>query len=141
MQRGFKTDKVVKRRIYEHNVTYDPIDDEFYDAGTYDIDQPIDTVQVNVTNFQGPRLAYEQWKALPEDAKKIWDMLSQEAKAIILWPPPKLDPDRSTKPFGRPPPRNQNSQLPHRSIHEHDLDYIISCLHELQGGHTTICRQ
>src|SRR5687768_520506 len=123
----------MKRQIYEHNINPDPMEDELYDTGTYDIDQPIDTVQVNATNFQGQRLAYEQWKALPEDAKKIWDMLSPEAKAIILQPPPKPDPNRTTKPFGRPQPK-QNPPLPRRSIQEHDIDYIISCLHELHGG-------
>src|SRR5688500_4280304 len=127
----------MKRRIYEHNINFDSTEDDFYDTGTYDIDQPIDTVQVKTTNFQGPRLAYEQWKALPEDAKKIWDMLSPEAKAIILRPPPKPDPNRATKPFGRPLPK-QNPPLPRRSILEHDVDYIISCLHELHGGGYTI---
>ena len=84
MQRGARPEKLVKRRIYEHEIQNDLNEDEFYDAGTYDIDQPIDTVSVNVTKFQGPRLSYEQWHALPEDAKKIWDMLSADAKAIIL---------------------------------------------------------
>src|SRR5687768_11585870 len=108
MQRGFKPDKAMKHRNYEHNINFDLVEEEFYDTGTYDIDQPIDTVHVNATNFQGPQIAYEQWKALPEDAKKIWDMLTQEAKAIILWPPPKPDPNRATKPFGRLPPRQHN---------------------------------
>src|SRR5687768_15844996 len=71
MQQGFKPEKAMKRRIYEHDFSSDPMEDAFYVTGTYDIDQPIDTVQVNATNLQGPRLAYEQWKALPEDAKKI----------------------------------------------------------------------
>jgi hypothetical protein len=105
MQRGTRPDKIIKRRIFQHEVDPDPDPDEFYDAGTYDIDQPIDTVQVNATRFQGPRLSYEQWHALPEDAQKIWDMLTPEAKAIILRPPPKPDPNRPTKPFARPPPK------------------------------------
>jgi len=107
MHCGFKPDKAMKRRIYKHNINSDFSNGEFYDTGTYDIDQPNDTVQVNATSFQGPRLAYDQWKALPEDAKKIWDMLSQEVKAIILWPPPKPNPNRATKPFTRPSPSQQ----------------------------------
>ena len=71
---------------------------------------------------------------------KIWDMLSPDAKAIILHPPPKPDPNQPTKPFNRPPPRQQNAPPGHRSIHEHDIEYIIACLHELHGGgHTTKC--
>src|SRR5687768_3197089 len=126
----------MKRQIYEHNINLGSMEVEFYDTGTYDIDQPIDTVQVNATNFQGPRLAYEQWKALPEDAKKIWDMLSPEAKAIILQPPPKPDPNRPTNPFGKSLPKQQNPPVPRKSVHEHYNDYIILCLHELHGGDT-----
>lgn len=78
-------DKAPKRRIYQHEfVSDDEVEDTFYDAGDFGIDQPIDTLEVNVTKYQGPRLQYEQWKALPDDAKKIWDMLSPEAKSIIL---------------------------------------------------------
>ena len=39
----------------------------------YDIDYPVDTIDVNVTNFyQGPRLTSEQLHSLPDDAKKTW---------------------------------------------------------------------
>ena len=94
MQHGVRPDKIIKRRIYQHDIQSDTNDDEFYDTGTYDIDQSIDTVLINATKFQGPHLTYEQWHALPEDAKKIWDMLSPDAKAIILRPPPKPDPQK-----------------------------------------------
>ena len=131
MQRGTRPDKVIKRQIFQHEIDPDPGNEEFYDTGTYDIDQPIDTVQVNATKFQGPRLTYEQWHALPQDAQKIWDMLSPEAKAIILRPPPKPDPQKSKF---LSPPRQQNPPPPRRAIHEHDIEYIIAYLHELHGG-------
>ena len=136
MQRAVRPDKIQKQQIFEHDVLPDPDPDEFYDAGTYDIDQPIDTFHVNESRFQGPRLSYDQWHALPEDAQKIWDTLSQDAKGIILRPPPKPDPNRKPKPFQQPPPRQQNVPFPRRSIHEHDIDYIIAHLHELHGGDT-----
>ena len=76
---------MAKRRIYNHDILDIQEDEAFHDTITFDIDQPIDTFEVNATNFnQGPQLTYEQWHALPDDAKKIWDMLSPEAKAIIL---------------------------------------------------------
>ena len=126
--------------IFEHDIQHDGNTEEFYDA-SYDIDLPIDTVQVNATNFQGPRLPYEQWHALPEDAKKIWDMLSPDAKTIILCLPPKPDPNRPPKHSQKPSSRQQNALPACRSIQEHDIDYITACLHELHkgGGHTTNC--
>ena len=60
MQRSSHPDKIIKRQIFQHEIEPDPNPEEFYDTGTYDIDQPIDTVQVNATRFQGPMLSYEQ---------------------------------------------------------------------------------
>ena len=52
---------------------------------SFDIDIPISGLQSCATKFQnGPRLSYEQWHALLDDAKKIWDIMSQGAKIIIL---------------------------------------------------------
>ena len=80
------SNKIVKRRVYEHDM-YDSqvgVQDNWYDA-SFDIDLPIADLQIHATNFQqGPRLSYEQWHALPEDAKLFWDLLSVKAKAIIL---------------------------------------------------------
>ena len=79
--------KAPKRNIYAHDVIDDAnVDGECYgDNEQYDIDYLLDLIEVNATNFnRGPRLSYEQWQKLPEDARKIWDMPSQEAKAIIL---------------------------------------------------------
>ncbi|HEY9711418.1 MAG TPA: hypothetical protein V6D48_24640 [Oculatellaceae cyanobacterium] len=111
MQRGSRPDKLAKCRIYEHNFDYtNSAEDAYEDAEQYDIDLSVDTILVNVNKFQGPRLSYEQWHSLPEDAKKIWDSLSAEAKAIILRPPPKPDPNRKT-PFFRTP-NQQKPPLP-----------------------------
>ena len=52
-----------------------------------DIGMSVASLQINATKFQnGPQLSYDQWHAMPDDAKKIWDMLSPEAKLIILHP-------------------------------------------------------
>ena len=82
--------------MYQHDIfDNDSPDHEFYDADMYDIDQPIEPILVNFTKSQGPRLPYEQWKELPDAAKQIWNQLSPEAKANILWPPPKPDPNKN----------------------------------------------
>ena len=53
----------------------------------HDIDLPVTSLQINATKFQNkPHLYFEQWHALPDDAKKIWNMLIPEAKLIILHP-------------------------------------------------------
>ena len=79
----------------------------------HDIDLPVASLQINATKFQtGPRMSYEQWHALPDDAKKIWDMLSPEAKLIILHP---FLTNQPLKPpyFGnRKPPLRQQHALP-----------------------------
>ena len=131
-----KHDNVAKRQIYEHDVTYNHGSDNLT-TSDYDIDQPLDILQAHATHYgQGPRLAYDQWHALPDDAKKIWDTLSQEAKAIILRPPPKPDPNPKPSTFQRrsnaPPPRWP--PFPCQNINEHDIDYLVNCLHELHGG-------
>ena len=87
MQNASRTNKLPKRRIYDHEIDYFTYNDGNSNDHIDDIDYPID---VNMTKFnQGPRLSYEQWHALPEEAKQTWDMLSPEAKAIILCPPAK----------------------------------------------------
>ena len=85
LQNAGKTGHVAKRTIYAHDLFADHDSDPHYDTSNYDIDQPLDLIQVHATNFgHGPRLSYNQWHALPDDAKKIWDSLSQDAKTIIL---------------------------------------------------------
>ena len=75
----------------------------------------------------------EQWHNLPEDAKKVWDMLSQEVKALILKPRPPSAPNPGGRhPFpprmGRPPPTRQNK------VNAHELETLIASLHNLHGG-------
>ena len=129
--------KAPKRHIYAHDVIDDAYEDgeSFVDTSTYDIDCPVDTIEVNATNFfKGPRLTSEQWHKLPDDAKKIWDMLSQEAKAIILRPPSSSTsyPNNGWRPF--PPKFNKNFQQKPRQVNEHDIEMLMACLHDLHGG-------
>ena len=81
--------KVAKRRIYEHGY-YSQNDTDYPEKeyeGSYDIDLSIADLEIYSTKFQkGPRITYAQWKAMPEDARKIWDMLSPKAQSIILFP-------------------------------------------------------
>ncbi len=136
-QHAGKAGNTAKYQIYQHDIFPDHDPDPAYDTGNFDIDQPLDLIQVHATNFgNGPRLNYEQWHALPDDAKKIWDTLSQDAKAIILRPPPKPDPNTRLATFScnlnAPPPRRP--PIPRRNMNEHDFDYLIACLHKLHGG-------
>ena len=107
----------------------------FEDTAEYDIDYPLDMIEVNAARFnRGPRLSYEQWQKLPEDARKNWDMLSQEAKTIILnYKPPsnQHNPGQQRKFV---PQKGKHSPLNPRSFNEHDIATILSCLHDLHGG-------
>ncbi len=127
--------KAPKRHIYDHEV-FEVVtsDGESPDEVAYDIDSDIGTIEVNATNFyKGPRLTSEQWHKLPDDMKKIWDMLSQEAKAIILQQPsPSPNPNRMQKPYAARP--NQPAIPCSRQVNEHDLETLIVCIHDLHGG-------
>ncbi|HEY9709439.1 MAG TPA: hypothetical protein V6D48_14645, partial [Oculatellaceae cyanobacterium] len=129
--------KSPKRHVYIHELDNDAnVDGESFDNTIhYDIDSTVETIEVNATKFQhGPRLSYEQWKKLPEDARKIWDMLSAEAKAIILQAKPSLGPNYAVaqRPFV---PRNNKGTMPHqRNVNKHDIETLIACLHDLHGG-------
>ena len=137
-QHNSSVNKLAKRRIYEHDFL-DSHDTSYcgteYD-GTYDIDIPIADLEIHSTKFQaGPRLSYEQWKALPDDAKKIWDMLSQEAKAIILRPFSKAKPlNQRYFDQRKPTPKQKLFQPPRHAVNNHEIDYLTACLHELHGG-------
>ena len=61
-QNAGKTSNMTKRRIYQHDLFPDHDHDNTYDTGNFDIDQPLDLIQVHATNFgNGPRLSYKQW--------------------------------------------------------------------------------
>ena len=130
----------MKRRIYEHDIGHENTSQHVDgDTGQYDIDQPIETLSINMNKFQGPRLSYEQWHSLPNDAKKIWDMLTPEAKSIILRPPPQPDPNENQRLPARPPTQRPPPS-PRRTVNEHDVAYIVACLHELHGGDSPLSK-
>jgi len=125
--------KAPKRHIYNHEIIDNVYADgeSFEDAQTHDIDSPVDTFQVNATNFfRGPRLTSEQWHKLPDDAKRIWDTLSSEAKAIILQPRPPAAPNSTMAQR----PRQKKAPPPRYKVSEHDIERLIACLHDLHGG-------
>ena len=130
--------KVAKRRIYEHDY-YSQNDTDYPEKeyeGSYDIDLSIADLEIYSTKFQkGPRITYAQWKAIPEDATKIWDMLSPEAQSIILCPFSKSE-SLNSRHFDqqKPPFRQQGALPPHHTINTHELDYLTSCLYDLHGA-------
>ena len=55
LQHAGKTGNIAKRRIYEHDLFPDHDPNPHYDTGNYDIDQPLDLIQVHATHFgNGP---------------------------------------------------------------------------------------
>jgi hypothetical protein len=102
-----------RRAVYSHDFTTSNGDD---DPG-YDIDCALDVIQANghSTRPPGTSMALTQWTKLSQDAKDIWDTLTDEAKGIIL------DRQRdSARPPGRGPPRP-----PFRNTNLHDISAII----------------
>ena len=122
-----------RRHVYMQDISSDlQIDGEsLHDIASFDIDSSIDTISAYNSNWRpGPRLTREQWHKLPDDAKKTWDLLSDDAKKIILQPPPPPAPNPQRQ---RPPPTP-----PRRHLNEHDIQHLVSCLHDLCGGSSTI---
>ena len=116
--------KAPKRQIYAHEASDRAnIDGELYmDTQAYDIDHPIQTLDVNNTAYSKPRqrLSPHQWRQLSDQARKVWDILSPKEKQIILErPPPEPDPGRATP------------IEPVQQVNEHDISYISACLHQL----------
>jgi hypothetical protein len=102
-----------RRAVYSHDFTTSNGDD---DPG-YDIDCTLDAIQANghSTRPPGTSMSLTQWTKLSQDAKDIWDTLTDEAKGIIL------DRQRdSARPPGRGPPRP-----PFRNTNLHDISAII----------------
>ena len=79
----------------------------------------LDTIQVNNSNTQQrhPMLTREQLCSLPNDAKITWDLLSDEAKRIIIEQKP-------PQPTQRCPPPSR------RSVNQAEISYLMSCLHD-----------
>ncbi|HEY9706731.1 MAG TPA: hypothetical protein V6D48_00855, partial [Oculatellaceae cyanobacterium] len=105
--------KTPKRHIYLHETDNMDIDHGEYidgeysnDIVDYNIDSPVAYIQVNSTSYKQhntPRIPYNIWQQLTEDAKRIWDTLPNEAKALILGSKPKLQPTKHSQPFQKFP--------------------------------------
>lgn len=91
--------KTPHHHIYQHEIFQDDYEDgeQYHNShDSFDIDSNIDTIEAYATFADhGPRLTRDQWYKLPEDARKIWDMLSPDAKSIILQPCPPPDPQKN----------------------------------------------
>jgi len=80
--------KPTKRAIYLHDLQ-DSFED-FSDDNPYNLDSSVVDLQANLHDQQiksfgkAPCLTGQQWKSLDPDARATWDLLSNEAKAIIL---------------------------------------------------------
>ena len=104
-----------RRQVYQHE--QDNGESEF---DSFSIDSPIDYLSVNqsmASNPRQPRMSYDQWHRLSDEAKKTWDMLSDQDKSTIL---------NST--LRKPPP--PSAPYPRRRVNQHDIQHLISCLHE-----------
>jgi hypothetical protein len=100
--------------VYSHGFTTSNGRDD--DPG-YNIDCALDVIQAkgHSTRPPGTSMALRQWTKLSQDAKDIWDTLTDEAKGIIL------DRQRdSARPPGRGPRRP-----PFRNTNLHDISAII----------------
>jgi len=99
----------VKQVVYQHELEaptlvhdYDYVDESF------DIDYPVEQLSINVhrrrpasPTDQRVRLPFDRWSKLSDDAKKVWDTLDDQAKAVILGSSsPKPPPTRVTPPRG-----------------------------------------
>jgi len=77
-----------KRAVYLHDLQ-DSFED-FSDDNPYNLDSSVVDLQANLHDQQvksfgkAPHLSGQQWKSLDPDARATWDLLSNEAKAIIL---------------------------------------------------------
>jgi hypothetical protein len=116
-----------RHAVYSHDVAGSNDGDD----SDYDIDSRIDIIQAygHSTRPPGTSMALTQWTQLSQDAKDIWDKLSDESKAIILDRKPR---ENSTRPPGRGPPRP-----PFRNASLHDVsvyDYILANTHDIRTG-------
>ena len=95
--------RVPRRRVYAHDIDYgeDPSD---YDV--HSIDSDIDAILIHnsMTNPRPvPRLTHDQWTRLTDEAKRTWNLLSAEAKSIILHPcPPSTGTNNDNLPMCHP---------------------------------------
>ncbi len=127
------------RHVYTHELD-EMYHDDFHDAEQFDIDSTIDQIEVYTANRapRGPRLTRDQWYSLPDDAKCIWDTLLPEAKAIILNAPNQSSVTNGASQASQVccsmPPRPLPSHTPACQLNLHDLDTLITSLHELCVG-------
>jgi len=81
-------DKPTKRAVYLHDLQ-DSFED-FSDDNPYNLDSSVVDLQANLHDQQiksfgkAPHLSGQQWKSLDPDAQATWNLLSNEAKVIIL---------------------------------------------------------
>ena len=86
-----------RRTVYAHAFADDVQDngEDFLDSHSgddpeYDIDLPVSTLQAFAADRRPPnrdnrvRMPRERWQALDDDTKRLWDQLSDKAKATIL---------------------------------------------------------
>ena len=113
--------QAVQRLIYEHDAA--SIDGEEY------INSTVAPIEAYTTSFtQGPHLTADQWHSLPMEAQTTWDLLSPDAKHIILQPHAHAGQPKANTMQQFPP------HPPHPALTVHGIDTPLECLHDLRGG-------
>ena len=113
-----------KRQVYLQEL-FEALLEEDNDEEPYGIDMPAAVIQANASERRpirpsGPsldnrvRMPFERWKQLTEDAKKIWDQLTDQDKSVILASTKKSD---STDPT-----RDRQARLHEQGIVPDDAD-------------------
>ena len=113
----------VKQVVYQHELEPDIVHDTDYLDDSFDIDYPVEQLSVNVHRRspapypnQRVRLPFDRWSKLNDDARKIWDTLDDQAKAIILGSPGPAKPQ-----LPRTPSANNG---PARRVNLHDMSAL-----------------
>ena len=109
-----------RRQVYDTEQLYGPNPDTDGVYELHSIDSSIATLSINqssLNNSNQPRLTRDQWHRLSDDAKTTWDLLPNEAKAIIL------------QHSSRPPLPGSHAPLPKRRVNAHDIDHLVENLY------------
>jgi hypothetical protein len=130
-----------KRQVYAHDLTHE--EDDLYDASyemdLFDIDTPVDTIQVYASKFtyrpssaKKVRMPKDKWFGLDQKTKDLWDQIDDKYKSVILG----YTKSSSSSPFpGKPPSKPPFPPKQRRNINLHEMsayEFLQVHTHELE---------